>query len=337
MARASDSHPSAGRRSDPDSHTDGFDLSAVSESGLTQGYGAILRGERSAELAEGVEANIILIAHPEGKRLGVRYRLSPNEALDIGRSGAVSVSLPEVLSVSRKHARLVHRGDSVTLEDLGSTNGTYVNGRLVAAPEVLRSGDRFQVGAIHFKFLHELDVEHAYYEAIYQLVTRDGLTDIYNKRKYQEEAERELARARRHERPLALILFDLDEFKEVNDTCGHLCGDFVLKRVASVVRERLRPEQLFARIGGDEFVILAPETDLEGARALAGKIRALVAEVDLRYMGEKVTVTCSIGVAAAESQMADPDDLFRAADQALYVSKHGGGDRVTVQKPRAEG
>jgi len=331
MERTSDSHPPAGRRSDPDTNTDGFDLSAVSESGLTQDYRSIVRGERSAELAEGVEANIILIAHPEGKRLGVRHRLSPHEALDLGRSTSVRVSLPEVLSVSRKHARLVHRGDSVTLEDLGSTNGTYVNGRLVTEPEVLRSGDRFQVGAVHFKFLHERDVEHAYYEAIYHLVTRDGLTDIYNKRKYEEEAERELARARRHGRPLTLILIDLDEFKEVNDSCGHLCGDFVLKQVASLIRGRLRPEQLFARIGGDEFVILAPETDLQGATALAERIRELVADGALDYMEERVSVTCSIGVAQADPAMDDPDDLFRAADRALYGSKHDGGDRVTVQ------
>lgn len=331
MERLSDSHPAAGNRPDPDTHTDGFDLSALSESGLTQDYRTAVRGERSAELDEGVEANIILIAHPEGKRLGVRHRLSPDEALDIGRSGAVRVSLPEVLSVSRKHARLTHRGDSVTLEDLGSTNGTYVNGRLLTAPEVLRSGDRFQVGAVHFKFLHELDVEHAYYEAIYHLVTRDGLTDIFNKRKYEEEAERELARARRHGRPLVLILIDLDEFKEVNDSCGHLCGDFVLKQVASVIRERLRPEQLFARIGGDEFVILAPETDLAGATALAEKIREMVASVELCYMEQQVAVTCSVGVAEVAPAMTSPDDLFRAADQALYESKDGGGDRVTVR------
>ncbi len=318
------------QRSDTDSHTDGIDLSAVSESGLTQSYGPALRGERTSELAEGVEANIILIAHPEGKRLGMRYRLSPDDARDIGRSSTVAISLPEVLSVSRRHARLTHRGHSVTLEDAGSTNGTYINGRLISDPETLRSGDRFQVGAVHFKFLHELDVEHAYYEAIYDLVTRDGLTDIHNKRKYTEEAEREFARARRHGRPLSLIMVDLDEFKEINDTCGHLCGDFVLKRVASSVRKLLRPEQLFARIGGDEFVILAPETGIDGACLLADKIRSLVASLEVPAADRPLEVTCSVGVAEATEAMQEPDDLFNAADRALYASKREGGDRVTA-------
>jgi len=331
MSRPSDSQPAPSRPADSDSHTDGIDLSAVSESGLTHDYGAVIRAARTSELAEGVEANIILIAHPEGKRLGTRYRLSPDDARDVGRSSVASISLPEILSVSRRHARLVHRGDSVILEDLGSTNGTYVNGRLIAGPEVLHSGDRFQVGAVHFKFLHELDVEHAYYEAIYDLVTRDGLTDIYNKRKYLEEVEREFARARRHERPLSLILFDLDAFKDINDTCGHLCGDFVLKRVASEVRELLRPEQVFARVGGDEFVILTPETGLDGATTLAEKIRLLVANLKPEEMDEQIGITCSVGVAELVPGMETPDDLFRAADKALYSSKRQGGDRVTSQ------
>ncbi len=116
---------------------------------------------------------------------------------------------------------------------------------------------------VHFKFLHEQDVESAYHLAIYELVAKDGLTEIFNKRKFEEELQRELARAARHQRPLSLIIFDLDEFKTINDTYGHLCGDFVLKQVASLARELVRPEQVLARVGGDEFVILAPET---GAR-----------------------------------------------------------------------
>jgi diguanylate cyclase (GGDEF)-like protein len=329
MDRTMDSKLSENHRSETDSHTDGIDLSAVSESGLTQHYGAALRGARTSELAEGVEANIILIAHPEGKRLGMRYRLSPEDTREIGRSSTVPISLPEVLSVSRQHARLVHQGHTVILEDLGSTNGTYVNGHLIEGPRALKSGDRFQVGAVHFKFLHELDVEHAYYEAIYDLVTRDGLTDIFNKRKYTEEVEREFARARRHGRPLCLILLDLDDFKEINDTCGHLCGDFVLKHMASAVRELLRPEQLFARIGGDEFVILAPETGLEGAAVLAEKICSLVSGLEVGLGETRVSVTCSIGVAQVEQRMEGPDELFAAADRALYRSKHGGGGRVS--------
>ena len=318
------------RHPDRDPHTDDIDLSAIAASGLTQDFRRP-RGAKAGEAeATSAEANVILIAHPDGRHLGTRYRVGSGESVEIGRSPGATVSLPDVPSVSRLHARLSYGDGGVTLEDLGSTNGTYVNGRQVLGPERLKSGDRFQVGAAHFKFLHEADVEHAYYEAIYDLVTRDGLTEVHNRRKYEEEVARELARARRHGRPLSLVLLDLDAFKEINDRCGHLCGDFVLKRVALVTGQLLRPEQTFARLGGDEFAVLSPETEIGGARELAEKIRLRVDELDYRYAGEQVPISCSLGVAALDRTMAKPDDLYLAADRALYRSKEAGGNRVTV-------
>lgn len=313
-----------------DTHTDDVDLSAISRSGITRTQQTPSRPLPALDLEGGLEAHVILIAHPEGRMLGTRFPMRPGEGLEIGRSSGIAVSLPDVLSVSRRHARLLYREGHVLLEDLGSTNGTYLNGRRVHDAERLTSGDRFQVGAAHFKFLHEQDVEHAYYEAIYDLVTRDGLTEVHNRRKYEEDVTREFARARRHQRPLSLILVDLDDFKDINDRCGHLCGDFVLKRFAVVIGEILRPEQTFARMGGDEFAILSPETDLSGARELAERIRRRVAGLDYRYSGEPVPITCSLGVAALDRAMASPDDLFVAADRAMYRSKQEGGDRVTL-------
>ena len=195
---------------------------------------------------------------------------------------------------------------------------------------MLQSGDRFQVAAVHFKFLREKDVEHAYYEAISDLVTRDGLTDIYNKRKYSEEVDREFARAQRYGRPLSLIVIDLDDFKQVNDNYGHLCGDFVLKQVTILVRDLLRPEQTFARVGGDEFAILSPETDLAGASALAHKLRDRVAGLDYSYCDFRVAVTCSFGVAQLVDGMEHPDSLYAAADEALYRAKRAGRNCVST-------
>lgn len=277
-----------------------------------------------------IEANVILIAHPEDKRLGTRFRLIPGSLLVLGRSTEIEISLPEVLSVSRQHARLTHRGPEVTLEDMGSTNGTYLNGRSIVGAQPLKSGDRFQAASVHFKFLHERDVENAYHEAIYQLVTRDGLTDIYNKRKYEEELNREFARCVRHQRPLTLIVIDLDDFKAVNDNYGHLCGDFVLKEFTSVVRQHLRPEQIFARMYGDEFVILAPETDQAGAKLLAEKICHAVANTEIEYADSQVKVTCSCGVAQLTNEMIEPKDFYESADRALYLSKGAGRNRVSV-------
>ena len=280
-----------------------------------------------------VEANVILIAHPEHARLGTRYRLVAGSIVEIGRAEAVEISLPEVRSISRTHARLRHQGRTVTIEDAGSTNGTFVNDQRVHGAAVLKSGDRFQVGSVHFKLLHEQDVEHAYHEAIYQMVMRDGLTETYNKRKFTEELAREFARAQRHDRPLALVMIDIDRFKEVNDTHGHLCGDMVLKQVAAAMRELLRPEQVFARVGGDEFAILCPETSYEGARAMAEKMRRRLAELSFSREGAIFAVTCSLGIAERTAEMQDEEALYEAADRSLYEAKGAGKNRVGSDPP----
>lgn len=321
-----------------DTDTDDIDLSPLHESGMTQTFESAtrdraLRGHAQVE----TEADIILIAHPESQRLGSRFRLSPGTTLEIGRSAAVGISLPEVMSISRKHARLRYIGPVVTIEDLGSTNGTYVNGQPVHGRTVLRSGDRFQTAAVHFKFLHEQDVESAYHLAIYELVAKDGLTEIFNKRKFDEEMQREFARATRHQRPLSLIIFDLDEFKTINDTYGHLCGDFILKQVASLARDVVRPEQVLARVGGDEFVILAPETGAEGAEVLASKIRDRVAGYEHRYGDIRIPVSSSFGVAELHREMSTPQDLYHAADEALLLSKRNGRNRVAIYNPAPAG
>lgn len=274
------------------------------------------------------EANVILIAHPEHARLGTRYRLVPNTNVEVGRSESVEISLPEVRSVSRCHARLRYQGRTVSIEDAGSTNGTFVNDERVVGTAILQSGDRFQVGSVHFKFLHEQDVEHAYHEAIYEMVMRDGLTEAFNQRKFSEELAREFARAQRHERPLCLVLIDLDSFKEVNDTHGHLCGDMVLKQVSASVRELLRPEQVFARLGGDEFAILCPETGSDGGAAIAEKLRQRLADLTFAREGELFSVTCSFGIAERQNEMDHENKLFEAADRALYLAKNAGRNRV---------
>jgi len=276
------------------------------------------------------EAMLILIAHPEHQRLGSRTPLEPGTAVEIGRDLVCGLAFPEVLSLSRVHARVGFVGDVVVVEDLGSTNGTFVNDRRLAEPCELASGDRLQFGALHFKFFREADVEAAYHLAIHQLVMQDGLTEIANRRKFDEELAREFARADRHQRPLALVVFDIDRFKEVNDKLGHLSGDSVLKGIASVCRRRLRSEQVFARIGGDEFAIISPETGLDGVATLAERLRRVVAgyRFESPMLPEDLQVTCSFGCAEMTPAMQGHAELLEAADRALYVAKEAGRNRV---------
>jgi two-component system, cell cycle response regulator len=278
----------------------------------------------------GLEASLILIAHPLNESLGARFRLRPRSSVVIGRAGNADVSLPEISSLSRHHSRLTYRAESVVLEDMGSTNGTYVNGQRIEQETVLHSGDRFQVGAVHFKFLQERDIENAYHQAIHDLVVLDGLTQIPNRRKFEFEGERELGRGRRYGRPLALILFDVDNFKRVNDTYGHLCGDFVLKRVVELTRPMLRREQVFARVGGEEFAILCPEAAAVNARALAERVRRKFSMNPFEQCGASFPVTCSFGIASLSPEIGTLAELYEAADRALYLSKNNGRDRVTV-------
>jgi two-component system cell cycle response regulator len=276
----------------------------------------------------GPEASLILIAHPLQQGLGTRYRLRSQSALVLGRAGSCEISMPDVTSLSRNHVRLTYRTETVVIEDLGSTNGTFVNDRRIEEPTPLRSGDRFQAGGAHFKFLQERDIENAYHQAIHDLVILDGMTQIANKRRFDEESERELGRARRYGRPLSLILFDVDRFKSVNDTYGHLGGDFVLKAIVELTRRLLRREQLFARVGGDEFALLTPEAPPESARLLAERVRSRIARHEFAHSGAAFRVTCSFGIASLGEDVATVRDLYEAADKALYRAKNAGRNGV---------
>src|SRR5262249_22340805 len=161
-------------------------------------------------------------------------------------------------------------------------NGTYINDDLIDE-HVLRDRDLIKIGRTIFKFLTGGNIESAYHEEIYRLTTVDGLTQIYNKRYFMEALERELSRSQRYRRELSLIMFDIDHFKLINDTFGHLAGDYVLKYLASVVKTKIRREDIIARFGGEEFAIVLPEIDHAGALQFAEKIRKLVAATPFRF------------------------------------------------------
>ena len=161
------------------------------------------------------------------------------------------------------------------MADLNSTNGTFVNDDVVREQR-LRDGDQVRIGRSILKFMTGENIEVHYHEEIYRLMTVDGLTQIYNRRYFNEALEREFNRSKRYDRALSLIVFDIDHFKRVNDTHGHLAGDNLLRQIATAVKPRLRREDIFARTGGEEFGILVPEIALDGARITAEKVRRIV-------------------------------------------------------------
>jgi diguanylate cyclase (GGDEF)-like protein len=231
-------------------------------------------------------------------------------------------------SVSRRHAHLEKRDKQWMVSDLGSTNGTYCNDEQVLREVVLRNGDRVKIGATIFKFLSGADVEAQYHEEIYRLTIIDGLTQGHNQRYLYEALERELIRGRRHSRHLAVLMFDIDHFKRINDAHGHLAGDFVLKELARIVQSRIRRDEVFARYGGEEFCIILPETMLEGAVELGERLRAQIETHAFVFQQDTISATISVGCAVLSEDDRNAGELLKRADERLYEAKNSGRNRV---------
>lgn len=170
-----------------------------------------------------------------------------------------------------------------------------------------------------------------------RLATTDVLTQANNRRHVLELTRREIVRQQRTGRPLALLVLDLDHFKTVNDTHGHATGDAVLVGVSAACREALRAMDIFGRIGGEEFLVVLPETDEAQAIASADRLRARIAALETPAPTASVRITVSIGIAVSNTKAADVDAaltrLLRDADTALYAAKSGGRNRCVVWRP----
>ncbi len=271
----------------------------------------------------GGQSCLVVIYGPD---LGHRYELT-NDELTIGRDINNSITV-DLDNVSRRHARLVQREEKVYLTDLGSTNGTFLNDEEVKGEVALRSGDLVKVGGAIFKFLYGGNVESLFHEEIYRITIGDGLTQCYNKRYFLEFLEREMARGQRYGRPLSLMMFDLDHFKVVNDTHGHLAGDHVLRELATAVRQKVRKEECLARYGGEEFALVSPESGPARVRKFAEKLRQIVAAHEFVFDGKTIPVTISVGVADMSAVMTDPAQFIKVADANLYLAKKQGRNCV---------
>jgi two-component system, cell cycle response regulator len=266
--------------------------------------------------------------YPTGPGMGTRYALADNPVV-LGRGNDCDIRINDH-SVSRRHARIQPGADGYYAVDLQSTNGTFVND-VPASICKLKDGDYLRVGNCIYRFLAGGNVEAEYHEEIYRLTIIDALTDIHNKRYLLEFLDRELSRSARYGRPLALVMFDLDKFKNINDELGHLGGDFTLREVAAVVKRTVRKEELFARYGGEEFVIVLPETDLEGGVQAAERIRQQIERHSFQYEGKAFPVSVSVGVAATDgSDNLAPLQLIGRADEKLYQAKNAGRNRVVA-------
>ena len=243
-------------------------------------------------------------------------------------------------SVSRAHARfVVDRIESsapiVTVEDLGSTNGTRVRGRKVEKPVALEDGDLLRVGdvVLRFRLMDPADI--AFQEDVSRQVRnarKDTLTGLYSRRYMDEQLPGLMKAHRRNDQPLSLLILDLDHFKNINDTLGHLVGDEVLWRVAEAVRATVRTADSAVRYGGEEFCVILPGTGRSEAARVGERVRVAVAKLNLDSLGPGLTVTTSVGVASLDPEEELHEWLGRA-DVALYSAKNSGRNQVHIAPP----
>ncbi|QJX00869.1 GGDEF domain-containing protein [Frigoriglobus tundricola] len=274
--------------------------------------------------------------HPPGPGAGRRHTLDGTPLL-IGRVEGCDICLNEH-AVSRRHACIDLVDGIYSVRDLDSTNGTRVNDQPVGSdPRPLRDGDYLQIGNYVFRFLAGGNVEAEYHEELYRRTFQDALTRLHNRRALNEFLERELIRSQRYNRPVSVILFDLDRFKAVNDSHGHLCGDHVIREVADLLRAVTRGEDICARYGGEEFALVLVEADHFSALAVAERVRTLVNCHAFRFEGVELALTISAGVATTcGDRWATTAGLLHEADERLYAAKREGRNRVVGEPARED-
>ncbi len=283
-----------------------------------------LRKRRSRD-----RASVVVLA---GANVGEMYRLEGVEVI-VGRASNASIRLNDD-GISRRHARITTDKGAFFIEDLGSANGTMVNGIRIATKHTLQDGDKIRLGpATILKFGYHDDIDESFQQRMYDAALRDGLTGAFNKKFFLDRLDSELSYARRHHFDLSLLMFDVDFFKRINDTYGHLAGDLVLQKLSKLAAGALRQEDVFARYGGEEFAILCRGVKIQHAGVLGERLRGNVESSIFEHDGRRLPVTISVGVAAyPTSPIETPFHLIAAADEALYEAKRCGRNRVLLKQ-----
>jgi diguanylate cyclase (GGDEF)-like protein len=269
-----------------------------------------------------------------GPQFGDVFPLPDGRELLVGRADQAQIQLRDE-GVSRRHLTVRVDGATAEVKDLGSQNGTWVNGSRRATAR-LADGDRVQLGAATIlQYVHADELEARFQLEIAVGALQDPLTGLYNRRHLEDRLSSELSAARRHGRPLSVLLVDVDHFKAVNDRHGHLVGDDALRMLALALRGAVRREDVLARYGGEEFLVLARETGADGARVLGERIRAAVETARVRFDDVELALTVSVGVSVSEGDgRYEPGrserELIEAADRAMYEAKRQGRNRVVV-------
>ena len=261
------------------------------------------------------------------------------EMVILGRALEADVRINDT-KASRQHAQIETIFDEKTKEtayvltDLESKNGTLLNGHKISQ-ETLQNGDKISIGEhiLRFELLDEIDRE--YQHQIRRLLSHDDLTGLLSSRSFFSELRREAARSKVENRPFCVLMMDVDHFKQVNDTYGHLTGSKTLEELGFCIMQCLRSGDVAARFGGEEFAAFLLDAELSQAIVAAERIREVIEENDFSIMkqgkySKTHRITISIGIATFPNDSHDPIELVEMADSALYRAKREGRNRVCV-------
>jgi diguanylate cyclase (GGDEF)-like protein len=251
----------------------------------------------------------------------------------IGRDPEAQIRLADDEGISRRHAKVMSTGDGVLISDLGSANGVYVDGEKIAE-KLLTEGQKIRVGQTTvLKFARYDNVEEQAQRQLLEAALRDGTTRAFNRRYFLSRLGAEVRFADRHQQSLALLIIDLDHFKQLNDSHGHHIGDEVLRKLVDLLGNTLRAEDVLARFGGEEFAVLARGIPEAGALQLADRLRRLVEGSELGKPDKPLRCTISVGVAGFPFEGANvetaTEKLIERADAALYRAKQAGRNKVS--------
>src|SRR6266478_7725873 len=278
-----------------------------------------------------------------GELLAVPIPLERKE-VTLGRALDADVRINDARA-SRLHARITTERDEATgetrysLTDLDSTNGTMLNGRPVTRA-FLADGDKFEVGdqLIRFEMLDEIDRE--FQQQIHRLLVHDELTGLLTSKSFFSELRREAARAEAESMPFCVLMMDIDFFKAVNDTYGHLVGSETLEEVGAIIKKSLRAGDVGARFGGEEFAAFLLDADYAQGLVAAERVRSSIEKHEFPAVRRGSSeaprthrMTISVGVAAYPEDARDPIQLVEMADSALYRAKRSGRNRVCAYRP----
>jgi diguanylate cyclase (GGDEF)-like protein len=294
-------------------------------------FDATIIGTRAE--TEGLRKSVASLVIVQGNDIGKQFLIRRN-SLIIGRSDSADIMLRDK-RISRAHAKidvqyeLQKQNTSYSIVDLGSTNHVYVNGKQIQS-HMLSNDDKIQLGDTIIKFEIQDKIDSKFHADIQRKLQYDDLTALLTYESFKDAMSWEIETARARSKPFVLLMMDLDDFKKVNDTCGHLTGSFILQEIGKLINDNLRFFDISSRYGGEEFISCLPDTNKQEAFHAAERLRKTIADNVFIHNNKKISITISIGVSQFPNNGLTLEELVRSADEMLYKAKREGKNRVSL-------